>query len=287
MKDVPVPVVQEQSKPTATRAADKSVDGTMENGPSTTDLPTLAHTEPASSSETRSSAIYSAKSESTLDSSNTATEASAFSLGPSNKPRLASHNGFVDGAITPSVPVTMTPTCRAQFEEEDQSTLLASMTETTETMHDTTPSLHKPSETITVEGTPTPIAETPADSSGNTTDSQSRPETSSSQAMANGETSPIADSLSRPSTTSTPSTAAPSPTPSIPLHVPFPPAATGGESIYRTIMNRLTALEANHTLYARYVEEQTAGVRDLLRRLGEDVGRVEAIVRIFYNLHWS
>jgi hypothetical protein len=55
-------------------------------------------------------------------------------------------------------------------------------------------------------------------------------------------------------------------------------AATGDESIYRTIMNRLTALEANHTLYARYVEEQTAGVREVLRRLGEDVGRLEGIV---------
>jgi hypothetical protein len=43
-------------------------------------------------------------------------------------------------------------------------------------------------------------------------------------------------------------------------------------------MNRLTALEANHTLYARYVEEQTAGVRDMLKRLGEEVGRLEGIV---------
>jgi hypothetical protein len=43
-------------------------------------------------------------------------------------------------------------------------------------------------------------------------------------------------------------------------------------------MNRLTALEANHTLYARYVEEQTAGVRDMLKRLGEEVGRLESIV---------
>ena len=53
---------------------------------------------------------------------------------------------------------------------------------------------------------------------------------------------------------------------------------TGGESIYRTIMNRLTALEANTTLYARYVEEQTAGMREVLRRLTEDIGRLEGIV---------
>ncbi|EEB95537.1 hypothetical protein MPER_05476, partial [Moniliophthora perniciosa FA553] len=57
---------------------------------------------------------------------------------------------------------------------------------------------------------------------------------------------------------------------------PIPPA-TGGESIYRTIMNRLTALETNHTLYARYFEEQTNNVREMLRKLGEDVGRLEGI----------
>lgn len=58
-----------------------------------------------------------------------------------------------------------------------------------------------------------------------------------------------------------------------------PPVVTiggSGESIYRTIMNRLTALEANHTLYTRYVEQQTSGVRDVLKRLGEDIGRLEA-----------
>ena len=58
------------------------------------------------------------------------------------------------------------------------------------------------------------------------------------------------------------------------------PSNTGGESIYRTIMNRLTALEANSTLYARYVEEQIAGVREIMRRLGEDVGRLESIVSV-------
>ncbi|KAI0754471.1 UNC-like C-terminal-domain-containing protein [Daedaleopsis nitida] len=56
-----------------------------------------------------------------------------------------------------------------------------------------------------------------------------------------------------------------------------PPISTGGESIYRTIMNRLTALEHNTTLYTRYVEEQTAGMRDILRRLTEDLGRLDGI----------
>ncbi|KAJ7205178.1 UNC-like C-terminal-domain-containing protein [Mycena pura] len=55
------------------------------------------------------------------------------------------------------------------------------------------------------------------------------------------------------------------------------PAPASGESIYRTIMNRLTALEANHTLYARYVEEHTAAVREMLRRVGEDLGRAEGV----------
>ncbi|KAG1799156.1 hypothetical protein EV424DRAFT_1270575, partial [Suillus variegatus] len=54
-----------------------------------------------------------------------------------------------------------------------------------------------------------------------------------------------------------------------------PPVGSGGESIYCTIMTRLTLLEANHSLDARYVEEQTSGVREVLRRLGEDVGRLQ------------
>ncbi|KAG1844651.1 UNC-like C-terminal-domain-containing protein [Suillus subalutaceus] len=59
-----------------------------------------------------------------------------------------------------------------------------------------------------------------------------------------------------------------------------PLVGSSGESIYRTIMTRLTLLEGNHSLYARYVEEQTAGVREVLRRLGEDVGRLQSISRI-------
>ncbi|TBU22364.1 UNC-like C-terminal-domain-containing protein [Dichomitus squalens] len=63
-----------------------------------------------------------------------------------------------------------------------------------------------------------------------------------------------------------------------PSYIPPPaPVSTGGESIYRTIMNRLTALEAKTTLYTRYVEEQTTGMRDVLRRLTEDLGRLEGI----------
>ncbi|KAF8895228.1 UNC-like C-terminal-domain-containing protein [Infundibulicybe gibba] len=79
---------------------------------------------------------------------------------------------------------------------------------------------------------------------------------------------------------STPTQAA-TPKPSRPIVISIPTmpssvhAPSGGESIYRTIMNRLTALEANHTLYVRYVEQQTTGVHKLLKRLEEDVGRLE------------
>jgi hypothetical protein len=58
-----------------------------------------------------------------------------------------------------------------------------------------------------------------------------------------------------------------------------PPLGGGGESIYRTIMNRLSALEANTTLYARFVEEHAAGVRDALRRMAEDIGRLEGATK--------
>ena len=62
--------------------------------------------------------------------------------------------------------------------------------------------------------------------------------------------------------------------------VPPPQAgSSGGESIYRKIMNRITMLELNATLHARYVEEHTVGVREVLKRLTEEVGRLEGIVR--------
>ncbi|KAF8495675.1 UNC-like C-terminal-domain-containing protein [Russula emetica] len=71
-----------------------------------------------------------------------------------------------------------------------------------------------------------------------------------------------------------------SPPPQINLPLsPSPVNVHSGESIYRTIMNRLSALEANTTLHARYVEEQTSAMREMLRRLSEDVGRLEGIGR--------
>jgi hypothetical protein len=63
-----------------------------------------------------------------------------------------------------------------------------------------------------------------------------------------------------------------------PTHVHSPmPSNPGGESIYRTIMNRLDMLERNSTLSLRYVEEQNHSVRQALRRLEEDVGRLKAL----------
>lgn len=60
---------------------------------------------------------------------------------------------------------------------------------------------------------------------------------------------------------------------------PVPYLPPPGESIYRTIMNRLAALESNTTLYARYVSSQTAPIHALLRRLSEDIGRLEGLGR--------
>ena len=45
-------------------------------------------------------------------------------------------------------------------------------------------------------------------------------------------------------------------------------------------MNRLTPLEANHTLYARYVEEKTAGLREVPRKLNGEVSRLESVVSV-------
>ena len=39
------------------------------------------------------------------------------------------------------------------------------------------------------------------------------------------------------------------------------------------------------TLYARYVEEQTIAMREMLRRLSEDVGRLEGIGRTQAQLY--
>ena len=62
------------------------------------------------------------------------------------------------------------------------------------------------------------------------------------------------------------------------------PTAPGGESVYRMILNRLSNLEGNQTLYARYVEDQARSANDRLRILEEEVGRLGALVSSFIPL---
>jgi hypothetical protein len=125
------------------------------------------------------------------------------------------------------------------------------------------------------------------------TDSASQPQTSATQSnitlvplpssvSVSAEPSSRADSLEtsefsdvNSSLPPSGSSSASSPLLSIPT-----PSPTGGESIYRTIMNRLTALEANQTLYSRYGEEQTTRTHVVLRRLREDIGRLDGIVSV-------
>ncbi|EJD34133.1 hypothetical protein AURDEDRAFT_28290, partial [Auricularia subglabra TFB-10046 SS5] len=60
-----------------------------------------------------------------------------------------------------------------------------------------------------------------------------------------------------------------------PAASPKPTVLTTGDSIYRTIMNRVAALEGNSTLVVRFVEQQALTIREALRRMEEDVGRLD------------
>ncbi|KAK7025568.1 hypothetical protein VNI00_015921 [Paramarasmius palmivorus] len=129
--------------------------------------------------------------------------------------------------------------------------------------HPTTTSLSSPST-----ATPTSVTK-------DTATKVSDPASSDKSSDATTSLSSIPEHSRKPKTSTTTITASSS-SHTNPASQSMPPA-TGGESIYRTIMNRLTALESNHTLYARYFEEQTISVREMLRKLGEDVGRLEGI----------
>ena len=111
--------------------------------------------------------------------------------------------------------------------------------------------------------------------------------------------SPSDTSTSQPTLDPTPQTTEVTPSLSVPSPQPPPPSqatpvvslgpqtmipppqsgSSGGESIYRKIMNKISVLELNATLRARYVEEHAIGVREVLKRLTEEVGRLEGIVR--------
>ncbi|EIW81499.1 hypothetical protein CONPUDRAFT_165623 [Coniophora puteana RWD-64-598 SS2] len=153
----------------------------------------------------------------------------------------------------------------------------------------TAESLASAMEQVTADGMPGSAAvPTPGSAAGDqghttaATADSSAVESASSGSVTSGSTatgssvSTSQESQTTHSVSSTPSPSSSSSTTSMP-HPPPPVFGGGGESIYRTIMNRLTALEANHSLYARYVEEQTTGVREVLRRMGEEMGRLEGL----------
>ncbi|KAJ6512783.1 hypothetical protein C8R45DRAFT_327261 [Mycena sanguinolenta] len=60
-------------------------------------------------------------------------------------------------------------------------------------------------------------------------------------------------------------------------------ALAGGESIYRIIEPAHCARDEPHRLYARYVEKHTGAVREMLRRVGEDLGRAEGVVSVLWQ----
>ncbi|KAJ7648548.1 UNC-like C-terminal-domain-containing protein [Mycena rosella] len=127
----------------------------------------------------------------------------------------------------------------------------------------------------------TSVSATPAD-----------PQTKSDSSVSDAKThaSPTPDSAapngSDPTATATDTTSTPGTGPISALSTTaLVPAPASGESIYRIIMNRITALEANHTLYARYVEEHTSAVREMLRRVGEDLGRAEGVGKAQAQTH--
>jgi hypothetical protein len=106
-------------------------------------------------------------------------------------------------------------------------------------------------------------------------------------------TTPVAHSTSQdPSDTphsTILSSRAPSVTPTS-AHMPKPSASPylisshavtrvpSGESVFRTITNRISVLESNTTLYMQYVEIQNRSIREAIRKLEEEVGRLIGIV---------
>ncbi|KAI0930861.1 hypothetical protein AcW1_007221 [Taiwanofungus camphoratus] len=170
--------------------------------------------------------------------------ASTTSHDGSSSNSISSHDGQSQHSTTSSHSIATTTTYAPSFTPSTQSS-------TTSSEHDS-PTFSEPEFSDTF-------------NTNNTLSTHSTRSSSSSSSIPNQSSSSITTTVS-----------------SHPLPPPPPlaPVTTGGESIYRTIMNRLTALEGNTTLYTRYVEEQIAGVREMLRRLGEDVGRLEGIERV-------
>ncbi|KAF8320407.1 hypothetical protein DL93DRAFT_1838288 [Clavulina sp. PMI_390] len=103
--------------------------------------------------------------------------------------------------------------------------------------------------------------------------------TPSTTSTSSSSTVPPSSSIQTPQSSPPPSVTAAKPVVVVASNQPRPPTgsahAPGSESIYRNIMNRLTVLESNSTLGVRYMEEQTRYLRDALKRLEKDVGRLE------------
>ncbi|KAJ7776803.1 UNC-like C-terminal-domain-containing protein [Mycena maculata] len=163
-------------------------------------------------------------------------------------------------------PVLIPPPATSESSEAAEST-------TTGSLPTTTPELapHQP-------GSELPFA--PADTKASTTAESTSPSNGSDATVpAPSDVSP-GTALGTGAMTSGGSTVSALATTSV-----APAPINGGESIYRTIMNRLAALEANHTLYARYVEEHTGAVREMLRRVGEDLGRADGVGKAQAQMH--
>lgn len=149
-------------------------------------------------------------------------------------------------------------------------------------LHSTEVKVHSPSSNVIVPSSAVNQSQadnTPISSSGPHPPHQSAYE----HAILNGtNSSTTVPSNSSPPAVSGASTIEVGASPSVPV-APAAPSATppttrGAESIYSTIMNRLTAIESNHTLYTRYIDQQNSVIREVIKRLGEDVGRLEGIV---------
>ena len=173
---------------------------------------------------------------------------------------------------------------RIQTDTQPSGDTISHVPETTSTPHDTRPDTSS-SPPVNVEPVPDTATDPPQSSPSAPAHPASNP--SHSTSVPTQQTTEVTPSV----TVRSPPPPPPSQvTPVVSLGsqtlVPPPQASTsGGESIYRTIMNRITMLELNATLHARYVEEHTVGVREVLKRLTEEVGRLEGIVR--FSEHWT
>ncbi|KZT61127.1 hypothetical protein CALCODRAFT_491505 [Calocera cornea HHB12733] len=116
-------------------------------------------------------------------------------------------------------------------------------------------------------------ASTPASSPAAVTESGSEASSSTSAGAASTTLTTPPQSFSSSSSSSSSSsttTTSVQQTPSYTLSV-VPPSIPTGESIYRTIMNRLTLLEVNTTLGTRYMEEQSRMMQEAFKRLERGV----------------